>query len=157
MHVKSRFTTWRQPTGAHADREPLDSPLRWPWLRFGFLSARVSYGFLFSIPEQVESLRQMQRGLVERQAMNGRPEIQDIAVHGAIRLEALKDVLSQMNRERSLAILGLSVHRARSTPLRATAAQVLEQTEVFEDLLQADLLTHEGEVHTGPGHCHRID
>jgi hypothetical protein len=33
------------------------------------------YGFLFSIPGQSERLRQMQRGLVQRQAMHGSPQV----------------------------------------------------------------------------------
>src|SRR3989442_6341051 len=51
-------------------------------------------GFLFSVPAQLERLRQMQGGLVQRQALHRRPQIQHVAVSPALRLEALADVLA---------------------------------------------------------------
>ena len=38
------------------------------------------YGFLFSIPGESERLGQMQRRLVQRQAMHGRPQVQRVAL-----------------------------------------------------------------------------
>src|SRR5579864_4637491 len=71
MHVKRRFTAWRQPTGAHGDPEHSAVVCFGPGRGFGSCQRVGLTGFLFSVPGQVESLRQMQRGLVERQ---GGPE-----------------------------------------------------------------------------------
>ena len=71
------------------------------------------YGFLFSVPGKPEGLGQMQRRVVQRQAMDGRPEVQRIALDPAIRLEASEHVLAQMDREGSLPVSGMAVHAGR--------------------------------------------
>ena len=81
------------------------------------------YGFLFSVQGKLEGLGQVQGGFVQRQAMDRSPEIQHVPLEPTIRVEALKDVLAQMDREGSLRGRGLAVHRARATALLATAAQ----------------------------------
>jgi hypothetical protein len=55
------------------------------------------YGFLFSIPGQSERLRQMQRGVVQRQAMHGSPQVQHIAPHPAFIMKASENVLAQID------------------------------------------------------------
>jgi hypothetical protein len=57
----------------------------------------------------------VQRGFVQRQAMDRSPEIQHIPFERTLRLEALEDVLAEMDRERSLGGGGSAVCRARAT------------------------------------------
>jgi hypothetical protein len=78
-------------------------------------------GFLFSVPEQVEGLGQVEGGVVQRQSMDGRPEVQHVPLDPAIGVEALKGVLPQMDGEGSLRVSGLAVHGARTTALVAAA------------------------------------
>ena len=53
-------------------------------------------GFLFSFRWEPEGLGQVQGGVVQRQPMNGSPEIERVALHTAILLEASKSVLAQV-------------------------------------------------------------
>lgn len=55
-------------------------------------------GFLFSVPGQVEGFGQMQGGLVERQTMDRRPEIQHVAFASALGVEAAEGALAQVMR-----------------------------------------------------------
>ena len=55
-----------------------------------------SYGFLFSVTGQMEGLGQMQCSLVQRQLVDGRPEVQGIALGAALGVEALEDVLAEV-------------------------------------------------------------
>jgi hypothetical protein len=57
------------------------------------------YGFLFSVPAQVEGLDQLQGGLVEGQVVEGCPEVENIAVGGAVGVEAAKDILAEVRGE----------------------------------------------------------
>jgi hypothetical protein len=50
-----------------------------------------TYEFLFSVPRQVEGFRQVQGGLVEGQALEGRLEIEHDAVGAAVGVEARKE------------------------------------------------------------------
>src|SRR5437016_2139953 len=97
----------------------------------------------------MERLRQMEGGFVERHVVHGSPQVEHIAVGTAIGVEALKDVLAQMGGEGSLGVVRLAVDRAGATALLATPTQVAKQTEVFEHLGHADVLTEEGKVHLG--------
>ena len=49
------------------------------------------YGFLFSIPGRAEGGGEERGGLVEGVAVDGGPEVEDVAVGGAVGLEALED------------------------------------------------------------------
>jgi hypothetical protein len=91
----------------------------------------------------------MHGGLVQRQVVQGRPQVQDVAVGGAVRVKALEDVLAQVSRKSRLPVVGLAVDRARPAALEATATELVEQPEVAQDLFQGDLLPQEGEVHLG--------
>jgi len=50
----------------------------------------------------------VQCGLVQRQAMHGRLQVQHVALRGAISLEIMKDVFSEMRREGAVMIDCLS-------------------------------------------------
>ena len=89
----------------------------------------------------------MQGSLIERQAVQRGPEVQSIPVHGAVGLEALKDVLAEMDREGVLAIGGMAVDGTRSTSLLAAAVQLLEEAEMAQQLFEGDLTAQEGVVH----------
>ena len=54
-------------------------------------------------------------------------------------LEALKDVLAEMDREGVLAIGGMAVDGTRSTSLLAAAVQLLEEAEMAQQLFEGDL------------------
>ena len=58
-------------------------------------------GCLFSVPGDAERRRQVQGGLVERQAVHGRPEVQDVALSSTLGLKTLKDLLAQVRGKRS--------------------------------------------------------
>ena len=89
-------------------------------------STGSSYGFLFSVPWEVEGFCQLQGGLVERQLVYRRPQVQHVALSTAVGVEALEDVLAQMGREGRLRVAGLAVNRARPAALQAAAAQAVE-------------------------------
>jgi len=112
-------------------------------------STGSAYGFLFSVPGQVEGFRQLQRRLVQRQFVEGCPQVQDVALGAAVRVEALEEVLAQVGRKGRLPVVGLPVERARPAALQATAAALVEQPQVAQDLFQGDLLPEEGKVHLG--------
>ena len=70
----------------------------------------------------------MQSGLVERQLVHRRPQVQDVALGAAVGVEALEDVLAEVGRKGRLRVVGLAVERTGSAALQAAAAQVVEQT-----------------------------
>ena len=59
-------------------------------------STGSSYGFLFSVPWDVEGIRQMQGRFVQWQAMHGGPQVEHVALSAAVGVKALEDVLAQM-------------------------------------------------------------
>jgi hypothetical protein len=61
-------------------------------------------GVLVSVAAQMEGSGQVQGGLVERQAVQRGPEVESIPMDGAVGLEAVKDVLAEMDREGVLTI-----------------------------------------------------
>src|SRR6266446_4672949 len=87
-----------------------------------------AYGFLFSVPPQMECLRQLKSSVVERQVVQRRPEIQDVAVSAAVGMEALKDVFAQMGGEGTRGVVRPAVDRARTAALLAAATQVAKQS-----------------------------
>jgi hypothetical protein len=53
---------------------------------------------IFSVQAQVEGLRQVQGGVVERQTLHGRPQIEDIPLGGAVsRGQGTRDSLRILN------------------------------------------------------------
>jgi hypothetical protein len=88
----------------------------------------------------------VQCGIVQRQAMDRRPEIQHVPLDSSIHLEALKRGFPQMDREGSVPVGRVAVHGAGTTALVATAAELSQQTQMLKHLLHGDLLTQEGEV-----------
>ena len=87
-----------------------------------------SNGFLFSVTGQMEGLGQMQSSLVQRQLVDGRPEVQGIALGAALGVEALEDVLAQMRREGRLRVVRAAVDWTGPAALQAAAAQLVEQS-----------------------------
>jgi len=61
------------------------------------MSTSVVNGLLFSVPLQVEGFCQIQRRFIQRQAAQGGPQIQHVALGGTVGQEALADVLVQVN------------------------------------------------------------
>src|SRR6187401_3036576 len=61
---------------------------------------------------QAEGFGQVQRGLVRRQAVDGGPQVEDVALSAALSVEAAEHVLVERGRERLLAITCLSMYRA---------------------------------------------
>ena len=64
--------------------------------------------------------------------MDGRPEIEHVALDAAIRLRASKRVLAEIDREGPLPVRSVAVQRAGTAALRATAAKLIEDTEMRE-------------------------
>ncbi len=95
----------------------------------------------------------MQGGFVEGQLVQGGPQVQDVALDRAIGLEALADVLAQMNGEGAFAIAGLAMLGTGAAALLTSAAQHFEEAQVAQHLFHGDLLAHEGEIDLLSGRC----
>jgi len=79
-------------------------------------------GFLSSVPWNSEGLGQVQRSVVERRAVDSRPEIERFALHTAILLEVSKSILAEMDRKGPLLIRRIAEHWTATAALRAAAA-----------------------------------
>jgi hypothetical protein len=88
----------------------------------------------------------MQGGVIQRQTMDRRPEVQRVTLGPAIRLEASECALAQMDREGPLPVPGVAVHRARTAALRAGAMQLAQESQVRQHPFQAHLFAQEGEI-----------
>ena len=108
------------------------------------------YGFLFSVPGNLEGLGQVQGGLVQRQAMDRSPQIQHVPLDRTLSVKALKGVLAQMDREGSLRGRGLAVHGAGTTALLAATAQGREVAQMLKHLFHGHVFAHACEVDLGP-------
>ena len=75
---------------------------------------------------------QVQGGVVQRQAVERGPEVENISLRSAVGLEALEDVLAEVDGEGVVAIGGVTVYRTWTTSLLATAVQLVEQIEVAQ-------------------------
>ena len=84
-------------------------------------------GFLFSVRWEPEGLGQVQGGVVQRQPMNGSPEIDRVALHSAILLEASKSILAQVDRKGPFPIRRMAVHRTTPATLETAAAKMMQQ------------------------------
>jgi hypothetical protein len=85
------------------------------------------YGFLFSVAWQMEGGGETQGGVVKRQAMQRGPEVEDVALSSAVGLEALEDVLAEVDGEGVLAIGGVPMDRTGTAALLAAAVQLRER------------------------------
>jgi hypothetical protein len=65
-------------------------------------------------------------------------------------VEALKNVLAQMDGEGSLRGRGLTMHGAGTTALLATTAQAREQAQMLKHLLYCNMFAQAVEVDVGP-------
>src|SRR5271157_4342304 len=82
--------------------------------------------------------------------MDRSPEIQHVPLESTIRVEALKNVLAQMDGEGSLRGRGLTVHGAGTTALLAATAQAREQAQMLKHLLYCNMFAQAYEVDLGP-------
>jgi hypothetical protein len=98
---------------------------------------------------EVEECQEFQGGITQFQAFDRGPQVDDVALDGALGIEALEDVFFQVDTEG--ASLALAVHGTGPTPLAAPAAQWGEQIEVFEDTLDGQLALQVREVEPGAG------
>jgi hypothetical protein len=98
---------------------------------------------------EVEERHQLQGGITQLQSFDRGPQVDDVALDGALGIEALEDVFFQVDTEG--ASLALAVHGTGPTPLVAPATQLGEQVEVFEDTLDGQLALHMREVEPGAG------
>src|SRR5260370_26430356 len=69
---------------------------------------------------EVEESHQFQGGITQFQAFDGGPQVDDVALDGALGIEALEDVFSKVDTEG--ASLALAVHGTGPAPLAAPAA-----------------------------------
>jgi hypothetical protein len=88
-------------------------------------------GFLFSVPRQPEGLGQVQGSVVQRQPMDGSPEIERVALHTAVLLEASKRILAQVDRKGPFLIRRMAVHRTAPATLRTAAAQMMQYIQML--------------------------
>ena len=109
------------------------------------------YVFLFSVPGEVEGFSQMQGSIIKRQLVDSGPQVEDVAVHATIGLEALTNVLAQVNGESPHALGRLRVHRARTAALLTAATQLLEAIQLAQILFHGDLLPQIGQIDIGLG------
>src|SRR5271166_4644205 len=108
------------------------------------------YGFLFSIPGNLEGLGQVQGGLVQRQAMDRSPQIQHVPLDRTLSVKALKGVLAQMDREGSLRGRGLAVHGTGTTALLAATAQARVVAQMLKHMFHGHVFAQACEVDLGP-------
>ena len=78
--------------------------------------------------------------------MHCRPQVEDIALGGTVRLEALKNVFAQVDGEGPVGVFGLAVDGTTAATLVSSATQIGEQPKLCQRLLHGDLLAKEGEV-----------
>jgi hypothetical protein len=97
---------------------------------------------------EVEGLGQMYGGLVQRQTMHRGPQIEDVALGRAGRVEALKHVLGEVHRKRTLPGGFAAVQRTRTALLRTWAMELMAAAQVRENLFHADLGPKSGKVDT---------
>jgi hypothetical protein len=63
--------------------------------------------------------------------MDGNPEIQRVALHTAILLEAPEGILAEMHRKRPFLVSRMAVHGTIPATLRTAAARMTRQIQVL--------------------------
>ena len=91
----------------------------------------------------MEGVDQVEGGGAEWQVLDGGPQVDDVALDAAGRIETLKDVFVQVDAE-SATLAGGVVHGARAAAL--LAAEAGPQGQLFKDALEWQLLAQMGEV-----------
>ncbi len=89
----------------------------------------------------MEGLRQLEGGFVEWDVMQGRPQVENVAVGAALGVKALKDVFAQVDGEGRLGVGALAVNRAGPAALLPSAAEVTEHPDVLQDLRHGYVLS----------------
>ena len=126
--------------GAHAER----------WARDALFNRALTFPLLcHGCAFEVKKCHEFESGITRFQAFDRGPQVDDVALDGALGIEALKDVVFQVDTEG--ASLALAVHGTGSTPLATSATQWGEQVEVFEDTLDGQLTLQVCEVEPGAG------
>jgi hypothetical protein len=102
---------------------------------------RREYGFLFSVlgESQREGLSEVESCVVERQFVDGSPEIENVALGGAIGMKAAEDLLSEFDGEGAVSIVSLCVDRAGSAELSTASLQTVSPAEMDQHLLHRQL------------------
>ena len=95
----------------------------------------------------------MEGGFVKRQTVDGGPEVQDVALGGAIGLETVEEIFTQLDRT-GIFLDGhggrrFGMDRTGTTPLLSFASGQAQDAQVLEYLFHGDLLAQEGEIHFG--------
>jgi hypothetical protein len=115
-------------------------------------------GFLSSVPGDAEGLGQVQSSVIQRQPMDGSPEIKRVALRTAVLLkEASESIFAEMHRKRPFLVPRMAVHGTVPAPLRTTAAQMTQQIQMLlapqDRLRQQDSKTRTGSApsRTGAG------
>ncbi len=68
---------------------------------------------------------------MQRQPMDGSPEIERVALHTAILLEASKNILAQMDPKGPFLIPRMAVHSTAPATLRTAAVQIVQQIQML--------------------------
>src|SRR5580658_3874806 len=91
-------------------------------------STRWTDGFLFSVEGRLqgECSRQVDSRFVQRELVDGRPEVQGVALGGTVGVEATEYLCVQGHRERVVLVLRLAMNGARPAPLPTTSLQALQ-------------------------------
>src|SRR5258708_5154861 len=79
------------------------------------------------------------------------PEVENVALRGAVGLEALEDVLAEVDGEGVVAIGGVTVYRTGTTSLLAAAVQLVKQIEVAQHLFEGELAAQRRVFPARPG------
>ena len=104
--------------GAHAGR----------WARYVLINRSLTVPLLcYGCAFEVKKGDEFQGGITQFQAFERGPQVNDVALDGAVGIEALEDVLFQVDTEG--ASLALAMDGTGPTPLAAPAAQLVEQLQ----------------------------
>ena len=83
-------------------------------------------------------MHEIEGGFTQGQAVEGGPQVNDVALFGAGGVEALEDVVAQMDAEALTAAIA-AVQRAGATALQSAPLQAGGQAELIEDACQGQL------------------
>ena len=83
----------------------------------------------------MEGPNEVQGGFAQVEALDCGPEVDDVALDAAARLEAVEDVLVELDAER-LACAVRGVDGTGALALAARAAQRVPEVQVFQDTLK---------------------
>jgi hypothetical protein len=101
---------------------------------------------------EVKDVDEVEGGVAQLHTLEPRPEIDDVALDAAGRIETVKDVLVELDGESAaLGLAVLVVHGTGAAALPATAFQVRRQAQVFEHPFERELALDVSEIDAYPG------